>query len=61
MKEKVEEIRTRLDEAIKEVESINLLGEVKTRFLGKKGLITELTSNMKDLAIEERKEIVKAI
>lgn len=57
MKEKVEEIRTKLDEAIKEVESINLLGEVKTRFLGKKGLITELTSNMKDLAIEERKEI----
>ena len=57
MKEKVEQIRKELENSLKNIDSVNTLNEIKAKFLGKKGFITELTSNMKDLAIEERKEL----
>ena len=57
MKEKVELIKSNLDEDLTSIDNINKLNEVKAKYLGKKGLITELTSNMKDLSIEERKEV----
>ncbi len=59
MKEKVENIK---NELIKDLENTNTLLEVqnlKVKYLGKKGLVTELTSNMKDLSIEEKKEVGK--
>lgn len=59
MKEKVENIK---NELIKDLENANTLLEVqnlKVKYLGKKGLVTELTSNMKDLSIEEKKEVGK--
>ena len=57
MKERTDEIRKELDESLKDIDNINSLGDVRTKFLGKKGLVTELTSNMKDLDIEQRKEL----
>lgn len=59
MKEKVESIKSEL---VKDLESAKTLQDVqnlKVKYLGKKGLITELTSNMKDLSIEEKKEVGK--
>ena len=59
MKEKVEVIKTSLDSDLNSVTSLNDLGQLKAKYLGKKGLVTLLTSNMKDLSIEERKEVGK--
>ena len=57
MKEKVELIKSSLDTDLDNINNINTLNEVKAKYLGKKGMITELTSNMKELSIDERKEI----
>ena len=57
MKEKVEYIK---NELIKDLENANALLDVqnlKVKYLGKKGLVTELTSNMRDLSIDEKKEV----
>lgn len=59
MKEKVEVIKTSLDSDLNSVTSLNDLGQLKAKYLGKKGVVTLLTSNMKDLSIEERKEVGK--
>ena len=59
MQEKVEVIKTSLDSDLNSVTSLNDLGQLKAKYLGKKGLVTDLTSNMKDLSIEERKEVGK--
>ena len=59
MQEKVEVIKTSLDSDLNSVTSLNDLGQLKAKYLGKKGLVTLLTSNMKDLSIEERKEVGK--
>jgi len=57
MKEKIELIKNSLDTDLENVNSINDLANLKAKYLGKKGLVTELTANMKDLSIEERKEV----
>ena len=57
MKEKVEEIKKNLESDLKSVKSLQEIQDLKVKYLGKKGLVTELTSNMKELSIEERKEV----
>ena len=57
MKEKVESIKNELSEELKEVKNIQDVQNLKVKYLGKKGLVTDLTSNMKDLSIEEKKEV----
>ena len=57
MKEKIELIKNNLENDLSSIDNINKLNEIRTKYLGKKGLITDLTSNMKELSIEERKEV----
>jgi len=57
MKEKIEEIRNSLKRDLENVSVLQQIQDLKVKYLGKKGLVTELTSNMKDLSIEERKEV----
>lgn len=57
MEDKIKKIREELDKDIKDITNLNTLNDVKVKYLGKKGLITELTSNMGELSIEERKEV----
>jgi len=57
MNEKVEMIKKQIEVDIESIDSISKLNDIKVKYLGKKGLITELTSNMKELTIEERKEV----
>jgi len=57
MKEKIELIKNSVDNDLENVKNLNDLVNFKAKYLGKKGLVTELTANMKDLSIEERKEV----
>ena len=59
MKEKVESIKSELVKDLEETKTLQDVQNLKVKYLGKKGLVTELTSNMKDLSIEERKELGK--
>jgi len=51
----IEEVRNK----IKEIENTNDLNSLKAEYFGKKGKITELSSLMKELSIEEKKEFGK--
>ena len=57
MLEKQEMIRKSFNEDLANITTTNELNDLKVKYLGKKGLITELTSNMKELSIDERKEV----
>ena len=59
MEDKIKKIREELDNDIKDITDLNKLNDIKVKYLGKKGCITELTSNMGELSIEERKEVGK--
>ena len=59
MEDKIRKIREELDNDIKDITDLNKLNDIKVKYLGKKGCITELTSNMGELSIEERKEVGK--
>ena len=56
MKEKVESIRESLNTDIKEVKTTQDIVELKSKYIGKTGLISELTKGMAELSIEEKKE-----
>ena len=56
MKENIENLKIELQEKMKKINTLNELNELKVEYLGKKGKITELSSIMKDLSIEEKKE-----
>jgi phenylalanyl-tRNA synthetase alpha chain len=61
MKEKCELLKKELKESISKVISLNELNDIKVEYLGKKGKITELSSIIKDLTIEEKKEVGKIL
>ncbi|MFV0249589.1 MAG: phenylalanine--tRNA ligase subunit alpha [Bacilli bacterium] len=56
MKEKLIKINQEIIEKFKEIETEKQLEEIRILYLGKKGEISELTSNLKDLTLEEKKE-----
>lgn len=57
MLEKSEEIKKEFEKDLSLVKNSNDLNELKVKYLGKKGIVTELTKNMKDLSIDEKKEV----
>ena len=59
MENKKEVILNALNNDIEELSTSNDIVNLKVKYLGKKGLVTELTSNMKDLSVEEKKEVGK--
>ena len=59
MKDKVDSIKKELLTDLENANSVQDLANLKIKYLGKKGLVTELTSNMKELSIEEKKEVGK--
>ncbi len=61
MDEKMKKILSEVKEKIKGVKDLNVLNEIKATYLGKKGVITELASQMKDLDVDARKEFGKAL
>ncbi len=57
IEEKIEKIKKELKSEIQLTNNTNDLANLKVKYLGKKGLVTELTRDMSNLSIEEKKEI----
>jgi len=57
MKEKVESIKKELLIDVEKINNIQAVVDIKAKYIGKNGFITLLTKNMKELSIEERKDI----
>ena len=53
---KMDEIRNLIEEDKKIVSNLNELNELKVKYLGKKGLITELNQEIRNIPNEEKKE-----
>lgn len=54
--DKMNEIKKQLEDSFAQVESLEILNNLKVEYLGKKGYITELNAHIKDLPNEEKKE-----
>ncbi len=59
--EKIKEIKTQIEEDSKKITDQNSLNDFRVKFLGKKGLVTSLSSMMKDLEPEKRREAGKTL
>lgn len=55
-KENLKEILDNIEKDFDSVNDINALTELKNKYMSKKGLITSLSSNIKDIPNEEKKE-----
>lgn len=61
MKNKVETLKQEVQEKIKQVKTLKELSELKVEYLGKKGPMNALSSMMRELSIEEKKEFGKIL
>ena len=61
MQEKINEIEQQIDEAVQDVQSSTTLQEIKLKFLGKTGKISELMKNMRDVPPEQRPSMGKLL
>lgn len=57
MKEEIKKIKEELVGKLNSVNSLKEINDLKVEYLGKKGSITEISSKMRDLSIDEKKEI----
>ena len=55
-KEQIIELKNNIENDLNNVNNLNELNEIKNKYLSKKGIITELNSNMKNIPNEEKKE-----
>ena len=55
MNDKLLSLKTQLDSELSEVKTLSELDVIRVNYLGKKGCITDLLKNMKDLSPEEKK------
>ena len=53
---KIEEIKKLILEKTENINDMNMLNDIKSEFLGKKGLITEMQSMIREIPNEEKKE-----
>ena len=56
MKEKILEIKKKFEEDVQNIKSMKELNDLKVDYFGKKGMVSELSSNMKDIRNEDKKE-----
>ena len=57
----MENIKKDIQQDLENVQDIKTLNDLKRKYIGKKGLITELYSKLKEIPIEEKKEYGKKI
>ena len=56
MEEKIQQLKKELLEKFDAVKSMQELNDLKVLYQGKKGIITELNSGIKDVPAEEKKD-----
>ena len=56
MKEKIEQIKLEMNEKFNQITTLKSLSDLKVEYLGKKGVITLLTSGLKNLDVDLKKE-----
>lgn len=56
-----DELRAQIAQEFKEVETLDVLNELRIQYLGKKGKIADLMKQMKDVAKEEKREFGQAV
>ncbi len=56
MKEKIESIKKEALEKVDKTNNLKELNDLKVEYLGKKGPVSELTSHMKELSVDEKKD-----
>lgn len=61
MKEKIDLLKQEINEKVGLIDNLKDLNELKIIYLGKKGPISELLNNMKDLDIDEKKEVGRLV
>ncbi len=61
MEEKIKKIKSQIAEQLKSIKDKNSLEDVRIKFLGKKGEVTELLKEFKDLPKEEKPKFGKAL
>lgn len=59
MLEDIKKLKIELDEELSNVNSMNELNDLRTKYLGKKSKIQEFSMMMRDLSVEEKKECGK--
>lgn len=57
MRDKIKNLKEELKQKLTNINSLKELNDLKVEYFGKKGPITEISSQMRDLSIEEKKEI----
>ena len=57
MQEKIEQLKKKIAEAIKEVHSSDSLFQIKMKYLGKSGEVSELMKGMRDVPKDKRPEV----
>ena len=56
MKEKIESLSKEINSCLEKVTNLEELNELKLKYLSKSGPVSELTSSLKDLSVDEKKE-----
>lgn len=56
MQEKIEQLKQDITQKFAEIKTMQELNDLKSMYMGKKGVITELNNGIKDVAPEEKKE-----
>ncbi len=59
MKEEIKKIEEALEKDLKEVKNKNEANDLRVKYLGKKGFVTDLTKDMGSLSVDEKKELGK--
>ena len=57
MREKIEQLKFQLKNELEAVSNLQELDAIRVKYLGKKGLVTDLLKGMKDLSNDERKAV----
>ena len=55
-KEKIKKVLDNINNDLSNIDNLNDLNEIKNKYMSKKGIITELSSNIKNISNEDKKE-----
>ena len=61
MLEEISKLKNEFDKELYNTNSLNELSDLKVKYLGKKSKIQEFSSSMRDLSIDEKKEVGRMI